>query len=341
MPITGTPAGNPETCTVDGTPGAVLPNPSPVSCVGQHVLAPREPKEPSTGTPLLTRTRAIEIPGQQKAEISHIMRDADGSPVDLSGCLCTDEGGSLSLSESSSESDCACAYNMVFRLNEYLSGGSGVDYPVTVADAAAGSVTAVLPEEATCTPGVYFGQFVLVECTTDTEDLDRPVFSNTVYVHIGRNLWNNRMGSHGPLGPPSLPEIRMHLRDTDPAESYLLDNLAFSDEEIMQAIWLPVQYWNEIPPPVSIHTTSNFPYRYHWLMAISGYLFLTAAEQMRRNNLQYSAAGVNINDQDKEPNYEKAAQRRLDEFKIFVARQKGTINLENCYGGVGSPYRYS
>ena len=104
---------------------------------------------------------------------------------------------------------------------------------------------------------------------------------------------------------------------------------------------LPVQYWNEIPPPIGTHTTASFPYRYHWLMATAGYLFLAAAEQHRRNNLSYSASGVQVNDQDKEPNFEQAAHRRIQEYKEFVRRKKAEINLECAWGGLGSTYSYS
>lgn len=338
MPITATPAGNPGECTdYPVLPGAKNPAPLPVSCMNQHILCPRTPTEPTTGAVVLTRTHAVNVPGEQKASIDHIMRDANGQAVDLSDCLCEGDGGSLSSTSSESAGDCPCTYDMVFRLAEYLSGG-GKEYPVEVVDAKAGHVRVNLEACDTSVPGVYFGEFALVACPADEAQDSTVIFSNHMYVFIGRNLWNNRMNCTGPAGPPSISEIRMHLRDTEPSESFLLDNLAFSDEEIMQAIYLPVQYWNEIPPPIGTHTTANFPYRYHWLMAIAGYLFLTAAEQMRRNNLRYSASGVNIDDQNKEPNYEQAAQRRLDEFREFVKRKKAEINLSNAYGGIGSPY---
>ena len=356
MPVIATPAGNPGGCTDQPVlPGAKNPAPLPVSCMNQHILCPRTPTEPTTGKAVLTRTHAVEVKGEQKASIDHIMRDVNGNAVDLRTCLCVEEEGSesssvsadsASASSSSSESagECdACEYKMVFRLAEYLTGG-GCEFPVEVVDAAAGHVRVNLEPKDTCNPGVYFGEFALVECATKEQIEAAPtgdttvLFSNHMYVYIGRNLWNNRMNHTGPQGPPSISEVRLHLRDTSPDESFLLDNLAFSDEEITQAMCLPVQYWNEIPPPIGTHTTQNFPYRYHWLMAIAGYLFLTAAEQMRRNNLRYSASGVNIDDQNKEPNYEQAAARRIQEFKDFVTRKKAQINLEGAYGGIGSTY---
>lgn len=344
MPVTATPtAAQTGGCTDQPTlPGARNPDPVPVTCRGQHIIVPRTPRESVKGTAILTRTFTVEIRGQQQATIEYMMRDRNGTPVDLRNCLCQPDGSSsISVSDSSESLACPCFYKLVFRLAEYLSGG-GREFAVTVVDAENGVVSVDLTPEDTTTPGVYFGEFALVECDSDVSDNPTGdttvVFSNKIYVIIGRNLWNNRMNCHAPVGPPSISEIRLHLRDTEASESYLLDNVAFGDEEIALAIYMPVQYWNEIPPPIGTHTTATFPYRYHWLMAIAGYLFLTVAEQQRRNNLAYSAGGVQINDQNREPNYEQAAKTRLDEWKDFVKRKKAEINLSNAFGTVGSTY---
>lgn len=340
MPVLATPtAVQTGGCTdAPSLPGATTqPNPLPVSCRNQHILVPRTPKDAVTGKAILSRTYAVEVPGQQKARIEYVMRDRNGDPVDLRACLCLDES-SVSLSESA---ECPCQYQLVFRLAEYLSGG-GCEFTATVVDAENGKVAVDFLPEDTTRPGVYFGEFALIECDPDLTDNptgdSTVVFSNKLYVIVGRNLWNHRMGCVAPHGPPSIAEVRLHLRDTTSDESYLLDNVAFSDEEIAMAIYMPVQYWNEIPPPIGVFNTTNFPYRLHWLMAICGYLFLTVAEQQRRNNFAYSAGGVQINDQNREPNYEQAAERRLTDWKDFVRRKKAEINLSNAYGGIGSPY---
>ncbi len=345
MPVTATPtAANTGGCTDQPTlPGGRAPDPLPVSCRNQHIIVPSIPTESTQGVAILTRTFAVEIPGQQKTTIEYVMRDRNGAPVDLRVCLCLDEGSdSLSLSDSSESAACPCAYKLVFRLGEFLSGGSGCEFAVRLVDAANGVVAVDLLPEDTNLPGVYFGEFALIECDADVTDNatgdSTVVFSNKIYVTVGRNLWNNRMTCGAASGPPSIAEIRLHLRDTDASESFLLDNVAFSDGEIAMCTHLPVQYWNEIPPPIGMHTTTSFPYRYHWLMAIAGHLFLLVAEQQRRNNLTYSAGGVQVNDQNREPNYEQAAKRRLDEWRDFVKRKKAEINLSNAWGSLGSPY---
>jgi len=341
MPVTATPIADnaPGICTNEPVlPGGRAPAPLPVTCLNQHIIVPRIPADAGTGKTILTRTMAIEIRGEQFATIQYVMRDRNGNPVDLTHCLCMPDG-SLSASASLSVGDCPCQYKLVFRLNEYLTGGRGKEFNVRAVTPAAGEVEVDLQPEDTRLPGIYFGEFAMIECHDGEDTCDSTViFSNRVYVHIGRNLWNNRMNCGAPAGPPSISEVRLHLRDTRPEESYLLDNVAFSDEEIAQATILPVEYWNEVPPPIGIYTTATFPYRYHWLMAIAGYLFLIVAEQQRRNNLAYSAGGVQVNDQNREPNYEQAAQRRITEFKDFVRAKKVSINVSQAMGSVGSSY---
>lgn len=344
MPIIATPMAQAPTCG-DGTGPTTdaVPVLQPVDCRGLRVIAPATPKDATTGRPILTRTHAITIPGSQKATIEYTMRNQRGQPVDLRNCTCTDTGGSLSLSASSSDPDCDCPYQVVFRLQEYLGGDCVKQFPATIHDAAHGVVRVEFTAADTNMAGVYFGEFAIVECDSNLQDNPTAdttvVFSNQFYVHIGRDLWNIRKSQDGlVLGPPSIAEVRMMLRDSSAEESYLLDNVAFSDEEIAAATWMPVQYWNEIPPPIAAFTTSTFPYRYHWLLAITGHLFSICAEQQRRNTLTYSAGGVQIRDQDREPNYEQAAQTRLAEWKLFVQRKKAQINLEGAFASLGSSY---
>jgi len=289
---------------------------------------------------LLSKVRAYNIPGRRAATLRHQLRDINGNPVDLTACLC--EGVSSSASIASSASAAECEFYVEFRLQEYIDRTNNpvCTYEATVVDATTGLVEVALTKNDTNLPGVYFGSFALVQRDPDDDDNPDVVFSNSFYVHIGRDLYTAVAAGTGasPGGPPSVAEIRLHLRDSDPAESFLLDNLKFDDAEIAQATYLPVEQWNETPPPIGCYNTTNFPYRYHWLMAIAGHLFLVAAEHQRANNLTYASAGVSVNDMNKEPNYEQAAARRLQQWHDWMRRKKAEINLEGAYGAVGSQY---
>lgn len=358
MPICATPV---EGCGPQDTGGV-----SVIACEDQNVKAPSTTE--LYREPLYQRMKAIHVSGGQLATIRWTMVDVNGHPVDLTTCLDAAADSSSSSSSGSSMPGVVGTpvakpqYVVKLRIREHIARGrkplpAQMEYDATIVDAANGVVEVSLPRGATVVPGVYFGEMAVVIPEEEEDDEESPgivasdaveeddlpsgnvIFSNIFYVIISRGMWSTRR--HGPGGPPTVPEIRLHLRDSDPRESFLLDNLRFDDAELALAITRPVEYWNETPPDLGrVYTTQSFPWRYHWLEAICANLFWMAAERFRANNLQYSAAGVQVNDQDKELNYERAAQRRDAEWKNFVRRKKSEINLNSAYGGVGSGYQY-
>ena len=298
---------------------------TPVSCAGQNVVS--APIATANGQPILSRMRAINITQGQCATIDWQMHDKAGLPVDLSACnLGTDAGD----------------FKVVLRLKEQLSLGNSREIPqvdATVVDAAAGKIQVALAQNMVGWPGVYYAEVALISIPAAAADQPCVVFSNTFYLVINRSTFDL---TKQPGGPPSIAEVRLHLRDSAAGESYLLDRLMFDDAEIALAITRPVQYWNEIPPPLDrIYNTQTFPFRYHWLEGICANLFLMVAEQFRRNQFNYSAAGLAVDDQNKEAAYERAGQTRWQAYREWVRATKASINLESCYGEVTSNYKYS
>lgn len=344
-----------------------------MSVIGTPVLSP-EPPAPEQTTPTLTectdlnkiapevshyysklvlaRMRSVRIRCGQHVEIEWTVVDSKGYPVDLTECgfPAVVEASSLSSYSSSSYSSLSSAaveeggVGFKFRIRENLSLGldprpAQVEYPVHLVDAASGKVKIILSKGSTGVPGVYFAELAVFD-NYGVEDEEMMLFSNVFYVLMERGQFGS--GAHMRAGPPSIMEVRLHLRDSTPAESLLLDNIKFDDAEIAMAISRPLEYWNEIPPDLGMRaTTQNFPFRYHWLEGICANLFYMVAENFRANNLTYSAAGVRVDDQNKEPNYLKAAERRNAEWKNFVRRKKSEINLNAAWGGIGSSYQYS
>lgn len=325
MAVIATPTSHPlvQCCDNSTSPQDVLP----VSCVGQNVVA--APVSAQNGQPVLTRMRAVSLMQGQCGVVEWQMIDRDGVPVNLAPCNLSDPESPL---------------KVVLRLKEQISLGNNRpvrEVAATVSDAATGKVSAQLSAGMVDVPGVYYGEMALVNMPEQEANRPCVIFSNTFYVIINRGTFelrqNNRRG-----GPPSIAEIRLHLRDSSPAESYLLEHLMFDDAEIALAITRPVQFWNEVPPPLSqMYSTQNFPYRYHWLEGICANLFLMVAEQFRRNQLSYQAGGVALDDQNKEGAYERAGQMRWQAYRDWVRGAKASINLESCYGEVSSNYKYS
>ena len=295
---------------------------TPVSCAGQSIVS--APISVQNGQPVLTRMRAISISQGQCATIKWQMHDKDGLPVDMSACN-------------------ALPMKVVLRLRDQIALSNTspvVQADGVLTDAATGQVEVALTKNMVGIPGVFYGEMALINIPAEEAGLPCVVFSNTFYVIINRSSFDPRVTNRDG-GPPSVAEIRLHLRDSAPNESYLLENLMFDDAEIALAIGRPVMYWNETPPPLRTFTTKNFPFRYHWLEGICANLFFMVAEQFRRNQLDYSAGGIQVNDQNKEASYERAGQARWQAYREWVRGTKASINLESCYGEVSSNYKYS
>lgn len=300
----------------------------PESCAAQSTV--EAPVSKTNGMPVLTRTRAVSVSQGQCATIDWQMIDNQGRPVDLQPC---GFGGPSAPPPS---------FKVVFRLKEQLALGNArlpLQIDAQVITAATGNVRAELTRGMTEYPGIYYGEMALVDIMAEEEDKPCVVFSNIFSVIVNRSTF----GPQGQQsGPPSIAEIRLHLRDSSPAESYLLEHVMFDDAEIALAITRPVMYWNEVPPPLdTTYNTQNFPFRYHWLEGICANLFFMVAEQYRRNQLSYSAAGLSVDDQNKEASYERAGQARWQAYREWVRATKASINLESCYGEVTSNYKYS
>lgn len=320
MVVIATPAAHPIVACCNGnTSGQAI---TPVACAGQNVIS--APISSINGQPLLTRMRAITLTQGQCTTIEWTMHDRDGKPVNLTAC------------------DDPADFQVVLRLKEQLALGNQntpVELPATILAPEVGTVSVALSGAATATPGVYYGEMALISVPAQASQQPCVIFSNTFSVIISRSTFS---GVNQPGGAPSIAEIRLHLRDSAPGESYLLDSLMFDDAEIALAIARPVMYWNEIPPPIdSVYNTQSFPFRYHWLEGICANLFMMVAEQFRRNQFDYSAAGLSVNDQNKEAGYERAGQMRWQAYREWVRATKASINLEGCYGEVSSTYKYA
>lgn len=158
------------------------------------------------------------------------------------------------------------------------------------------------------------------------------------YFEITPNL-----AIYNPSGPITITEVRMAVRDLCPEMNFLLDTVEFKDHEVAWAIRRPIEYWNEVPPPVAQYTPGNFPFRYHWMEAVIGELLVTVATWMRRNDLDYSAGGTSVQDTKKWPDYLKMAEGRKKDWKEFVKNKKIEINIAGGFGNLGgyrsNPYR--
>lgn len=132
----------------------------------------------------------------------------------------------------------------------------------------------------------------------------------------------------------TIPEVRMHLFDNDPAQNLTLGDHEFSDAEILSAALHAVDLWNEALPPIAPFTGSNFPFKAKWLDGTVAVLLTRIANRKRRNTLSYSAGGVNVDDQNYQI-YEQMGQNKLQEYMSWVEQKKMSINMQRGFSSMG------
>lgn len=292
-----------------------LPPPAVRSFFDAAQVASASPsQEPTTGQPVPGRQAFLEVQQGLPTSIHWTLRHSDGAVV--------------SLAPEVEDGDPPVVW---MDIAEVIA-GRGRKLDGEIYDQESGVVSITASDNTIGYPGLYRARI----CAAHPDTPAIPRVANTAYLLVLVDEWSSDTTQR--IGPPPLSDIRAQLRDTHPAESFLLESSAFADEEIAYAMTQPVRYWNEVPPPIGQHTTHSFLYRYHWTRAICGHLFAIAAEQQRRNNLPYAAGGTQVNDQGREQNYTKASEALLQEYRDFVLRKKVEINIDGGFGGVSSPY---
>ena len=150
------------------------------------------------------------------------------------------------------------------------------------------------------------------------------------YLYVEPNLRFHREST----GVLTIPEVRLALGDTEVNEVSLLDNFEFTDTEIVFAIRRVVDHWNQTPPPVSTYNYDNFPFRYWWTQGVMIELLRIAAKRYARNRLQYSAGGVNIDDQNKASDYVALAKEMKEEYEDWFKKAKVGQNMARAWGSM-------
>lgn len=278
---------------------------TPVSCDSQTV------KEPTTakvfGCETRARRKAIAATLGQAFTVSWQLVDDAGRPVDLTSCFGDDEPytGYTKL-----------AFREASRMPDISLPADAIEGTVT--DVENGQVEFAVPADSFVYAGVYLAEIAVFN------DEDVMLFANQFYIVINRSVFNTTT----PSGPPTIPEIRLHLRDADPADNPLLEDLQFDPAEIAAAIEYPILFWNESLPPIKQkYSTTSFPHRYHWLQAIISRLYGIAAHWYRRNRLAVQAqGGIAVDDLNKAQEYEEKSRALWEEYKEWVIMTKRSLN---------------
>jgi hypothetical protein len=131
-------------------------------------------------------------------------------------------------------------------------------------------------------------------------------------------------------------DIRLFMIDKSADDNYLLDDVEFTEEEINQAHGLAVDKYNSTLPLTDIAT--EIP-RYEAIIGTTAILLRMRAINMVRNRLDYqNKNGTAVQDKNKAKEYLELAREMSAEFDARIKGLKVHLNIESCYGGVGSDY---
>lgn len=166
------------------------------------------------------------------------------------------------------------------------------------------------------------------------------------YLEVAWGIAHDTYKQGGHPVPLGIFSVRMALRDFSAEYNTLLEDLEYSDQEILFAMQRPVDEWNDTPPAITQYTLVTFPWREMHLKATCGYLLQTAAHHYSRNSMNYSAGGVSIQDKAKAQEYLIQAKDLLTEWRRNLKLKKRELNTELCYGTVrssayGTPVSYT
>jgi hypothetical protein len=288
------------------------------------------------GCPLLTKTRVIIATKGLCSVVEWQVRDKSGQPMDLGDWICADSDGDSEYDESeleSSEPYPLCG-QVIFRFADAASPSYVYQAIGWSPDPETGIVRVQLPADLVAYPGLYLMQVgISAQTSADVYTLK---YIDKGILSIERSLFGS-VDLGDLLGPPTLQEIRIALRDSG-LENSLLSDVEFDDTEILHALARPLRQWNETPPPIAYFDSRSFPYHEHWLKATMALLMRSAAYWYERNRLATSAGGVTVDDKNKMQTYMLMAQGLYKEWEQFIIDKKVSINVARCYGIVSSPY---
>jgi hypothetical protein len=316
------------------------------NCASVQVLSPKSTSY--FGCELATRMKAAITATSLQPTLEWTFTDADGKPINISGCggfptppnelptgyVIGSDGIATNPNDPTAPpiDTIPIDYSAVkIRVRETVVSPDDWRVPLvevagSIADANAGKARFPLPKFNY--PGIYWAEAGIRN--------SRNVWTvvNQFQLIVNRSLF----GNYGlQQGPPTISEIRLHIRDNGAQENELLGGRTeWDDAEIAAAIEAPILYFNSAQPPSAMYTTTTFPmmWRWQWLQATIAYLYKIASHQHRRSQLSYSAGGVSLDDMNKGKTFEEEYEKLWTEFKNWVFMKKVEINQSACWGAL-------
>lgn len=140
--------------------------------------------------------------------------------------------------------------------------------------------------------------------------------------------------------PLTVDDIRAFLRD-QPNYNILIDGVEFSNEDLQRAIRFTVNKWNAITPQSNDPITGETLNEYVLLFGVCAILLRSEGVRQLRNQVTYQDGNMpQVSLDEKQAPYAIWADRMQQEFDFHARQIKTQNNMESCYGGLSSGYRY-
>lgn len=140
--------------------------------------------------------------------------------------------------------------------------------------------------------------------------------------------------------PLTVEDIRMFLRDLPAKNPLLLEQLEFSDDDLRRAMQFALDKYNAMTPQTSVPDPA---YLNRWVLMTCTCSILLRSEGIRQLRNQLITQDGNIAPvglDEKQALYMQWADNLQAEFDGLARQIKTQNNMEACYDGLSSGYRY-
>ena len=135
----------------------------------------------------------------------------------------------------------------------------------------------------------------------------------------------------------TVADIRTYIKDQPDLNILLEGDYQSSDALIGLSMRLAMSDVNATPP-VTAYTVESFPNELIMLYGTLHHLANSEAERQLRNQINYSAQGLNAGIDDKMQSYNALAAYYRSLFDSKTKEYKVYLNTEAAWGGSSSPY---
>lgn len=139
----------------------------------------------------------------------------------------------------------------------------------------------------------------------------------------------------------TISDLRDYLWDLT-ADNDLLNDQEFSTSMLEKAREAVIEQWNATPPQRYTYELTTFPdkYVYYWRIGAAAEALRMKAMNYMRNQMDYSAGGVTISDNNKAESYLTVSEMLRKQWEQWMHREKLRKSLQDSFFILDSNIKY-